>query len=161
MRSPNALKTSALVSGTAAATALLIQACGGGAVAQSAAEATDPIIGLWDADITITDCTTGASKFSFKGHTLMSVGGTMANGGDALGTWTKNVDGTYTAQFEFEVLDSDQNHVGWQRAKSIRTLAADGKTYTAKIVRAVIDNNDVATPNGCATEAGKRFAGLG
>lgn len=55
MNQLSALKTVSLVTLTAAATSLLIQACGGGAMAQTAADA-DPIEGVWESSVTIKDC---------------------------------------------------------------------------------------------------------
>jgi hypothetical protein len=51
MNSSRSLKTVALISMTAAATTLLIQACGGGAMAQSSD--ADPIEGVWDSTVTV------------------------------------------------------------------------------------------------------------
>ena len=66
MTRPSSLKTVSLVATTAAATILLMQACGGAALAQTAADA-DPIEGVWESDVTIRDCSTSAVLRTFKG----------------------------------------------------------------------------------------------
>lgn len=87
-------KTVSLVAVTAAATLLLIQACGGGAVAQNAADA-DPIEGVWESSVSIKDCSSGAVLRTFKGAGLFHRGGPLtadnsllrATQGIALGNW--------------------------------------------------------------------------
>jgi len=95
------LKTLALVSVTALATTLLIQACGGGgAVAQSASDA-DVIEGVWDATVTNKDCTSGAVLGQpFKALIVFRRAGTVdvdnAQGrtlrGNIYGTWKHGAD---------------------------------------------------------------------
>ena len=71
MTSSNSLKTVALMTVTAAATSLLLQACGGGdALAQSASDA-DPVEGVWESTLTVKDCTSGAVLATFKGQSVL------------------------------------------------------------------------------------------
>jgi len=65
MPQSNSLKTFALVAVSAAATTLLMQACGGGANAQSTQQEADPIEGAWESTVTIKDCTSGAALTTF------------------------------------------------------------------------------------------------
>ena len=92
------LKTYALIAVSAAATTLLIQACGGGdAVAQTTTD-TDAIEGVWESNVTIKDCASGAVLRTFKGAGLFHRGGSLtadnslprAPQGIALGNWKRN-----------------------------------------------------------------------
>ena len=74
MKPSKSLKTVALVSVTAAAATLFIQACGGGAVAQAASDA-DPVEGVWESTLTIKDCASGAVLTTFKGLAVLHRGG--------------------------------------------------------------------------------------
>jgi hypothetical protein len=152
---PNALRTATLVSITAAATALVIQACGGGAIAQSA-NAPDPIVGVWDVDVTVKDCTSGASMFGFKSMSMMNAGGTMTGGADTFGIWKRESNGTYTVTLQFYLPSTDGSFTGTQKVKATRTLAADGNSYTSTITRWQVDADGKAGPTGCAAEAAKR-----
>jgi hypothetical protein len=151
----NALRTVALVSVTAAAGALLMQACGGGAIAQSAS-APDPMIGLWDVDITVKDCTSGASMFSFKSMAMMHEGGTMSAGGDTFGVWKRESNGTYTVTLQFYLTANDGSITGTQKVKATRTLSADANSYTSTITRWQVDAQGNAGPAGCASESARR-----
>ena len=66
MSTSTSLKSLALITLTATATTLLIQACGGGAVAQTASDA-DVIEGVWESVITVKDCTSSAVFTTFRG----------------------------------------------------------------------------------------------
>ena len=73
----NSLQSAALVTVAAAATTLLIQACGGNAEAQTAPDAS-PIEGVWESSITIKDCSSGAAVRTFKGESLFHRGGSLS-----------------------------------------------------------------------------------
>jgi hypothetical protein len=163
MSQSTALKTTALVSVTAAATALLIQACGGGAVAQSeraqsAASPADPMIGVWDVVVTVKDCSSGTPMFSFNTMATMHQGGTMSANGDTFGVWQRESNGTYSVNLQFYRTNGDGSFAGWQKAKATRTLSADGNSYTSVITRWQVDAQGNAGPTGCASESGRRAA---
>src|SRR3954464_3939312 len=119
----SSLKTYALVAVSAAATALVLQACGGDANAQSAAPDANPIEGAWESTVTIKDCTTGAVLTTFTGESMFLRGGTRTADNSAppptrglgMGTWTQAGVGAYTAQFHFLRFNVDGSLAGSQK----------------------------------------------
>jgi CubicO group peptidase (beta-lactamase class C family) len=109
------LKSAALVTVTAAATMLLIQACGGGAVAQSTD--ADPVEGSWEAVITVRDCATGTTILTARGQEVFHRGGTLTDTnaappttrGVGFGTWQRDATAqNYTSRFRFNRYNIDQ-----------------------------------------------------
>lgn len=166
MSSSTSLKTAALVSVTAAATALLIQACGGGAVAQSASDA-DPIEGVWDSTVTIKDCTSGAVQTTFKGFLVFHRGGTMQIDsthsalvppirGSIYGTWKRDVGSAYTANLVHLRFNPDSTLAGTGKIQRAVTVAADGNNFTATLAIRNIDTAGVVQLQRCASETAAR-----
>jgi hypothetical protein len=167
MHQPKALKTAFLVSVTAAATTLLIQACGGGgtAVAQSK---PDPIVGVWDVAVTQVDCTSGATVSTFHSLQVFQQGGTFADTsthpttvrGPAWGVWTAGSD-SYTTKFRFFRYAPDSNnvpaYVGSSASTMTVTVAADGNTFTAHRTTKVLDPSGNQVAQVCTNDAGTRF----
>jgi hypothetical protein len=119
MNQSRSLKYATLVSLTAASTMLLIQACGGGAVAQSTD--ADPVEGSWEAVITVRDCTTSATILTAKGQQVLHRGGTVTDTnaspptarGVGFGTWRREVAGaSYTVRFRFNRYNPDGTLAG-------------------------------------------------
>lgn len=164
MISSNSLKTSALVSLTAAATTLLIQACGGGAIAQSAGEA-DGIEGLWDFTITRTDCASGAALGTQKAASLFHRGGTFSNDnstppdthGVAFGGWTRGTGANYEVKMVFMRFNPDGTLAGTQKVERAMVMAADGSRITSTIAVRTLDTSGVVVQQGCGTESGVRM----
>lgn len=164
MTSFNSLQTTALVSVTAAATTLLIQACGGSdAVAQSATQ-IDPIVGVWDSTATLKDCSTGAVLGGFKGTAVLHHGGTVSadnsrpptSRGAAFGTWKHNGGAAYDMTLVFMRFNPDQTLAGTQKATVTRTLSADGNSFTSEIAGETIDTADAVVSRYCASDVGAR-----
>ncbi len=159
-----ALKTVSLVAVTAAATSLLIQACGGGAVAQTA-EGADPIEGVWESSVTIKDCSTGAVVRTFKGVGLFHRGGSLtadnslprATQGIALGNWRRDAGLSYTANFRFLRFNPDGSLAGSQKLQRTMTLAADGNNLAGTLAGQVIDLNGVVLQPICGSETAIRI----
>jgi hypothetical protein len=165
MSSSKSLKSAALVSVTALATTFIIQACGGGAIAQSANE-VDPVVGLWEGSVTGKDCATGAARFTFRIQNTMNQGGTFAGqgstaspgGGIGLGSWKRESANTYTVLMTFFQFNDDLSPAGTVRAKKTLTLSADGNSYTSTIARQVLDSSGAVVGQSCATEDAKRLS---
>jgi hypothetical protein len=164
MNSLTSLKTTALVSVTAAATTLLIQACGGGAIAQSASDA-DSIEGLWDFTITRTDCTTGAALGTQKAMSLFHRGGTFSNDnstppathGVALGGWSRGTGSNYTVKMVFMRFNADGTLAGTQKVERAMAMSADGSAITSAIAVRTLDTAGTVIQQGCGTETGVRM----
>jgi hypothetical protein len=163
MTPSNSLKSVALISVTAAATTLLIQACGGGAAAQSANE-IDPIVGVWESTATVKDCSSGAVLSTFKGHAVLHHGGTFSadssrpppSRGAAFGTWKHESGTTYALNLVLMRFNPDLTLAGTQKAKITRTLSADGNSFTSDIAGQVIDLAGTVVQQYCATDTGTR-----
>ena len=148
----------------AVATLFFVQACGGGgnALAQSA---PDPIEGVWEAVVTQKDCTTGATVATFKGAQAVHHGGTLTDTsagpttarGPGIGTWSKNMDGTYAIKFRFYRFNADGSLAGSNVVASTRTLAADGMTYTASSTNEVRDAAGNVLATVCVADAATKF----
>ncbi len=160
----SSLKTAALVSVTAAATTLLIQACGGDAGAQST-EPADAIEGVWESVVTIKDCTSGAVQRTFKGEGVFHRGGTLTADNSlppvtrstAFGTWKSDAPKTYTARFRFLRFNPDGTLAGSQRVQRTLTLAADNNAITGVITGQVLDNNETVVAPICGSETSSRI----
>lgn len=160
---PKSVLLFTLASGTMA---LLMQACGGGddAHAQTAVTA-DPIEGLWQSSVTLSNCTSGAPLGGFRGLTIFNQGGT-ANAdnnqpaptkGPAMGTWKKNADGTYVVELRFWRYLADGTPAGQQRLTRTVTLAADGRSLTGTITTQALDPSDTVVQSACGAETGARI----
>ena len=164
MSSSKSLKSAALVAVTAAATSLLIQACGGGAVAQTASDA-DPIEGVWESSITIKDCASGAVVRSFKGEGMFHRGGSLTadnslpppTRGLALGNWQHGGGLTYTANFRFLRFNPDGSVAGSQKVQRVLNLSADRNSLTGTITGQVLDPAEVVLQPICGSETAVRI----
>lgn len=164
MTSLSSLKSVALVTVTAAATLLLIQACGGGAVAQSTD--ADPVEGTWEAVITVRDCTSGATILTARGQQVLHRGGTLSDTnaappttrGVGFGTWRRDATGPgYTARFRFYRYNPDGSLAGSLRVTRAFTLSADGNTQTSTNTSQVLDVAGAVLQNACAGDVSTRL----
>ena len=163
MNQPRSLKALAIVSVTAAATMLLIQACGDGAVAQ--ATDADPVEGVWDAVITARDCSTNAVILTARGQQVFHRGGTLtdtnaappATRGPGFGVWRRDAGGAgYSARFRFLRYNPDGSFAGTMRVTRVLALSADGNTQTSTNTAQVLDVAGVVLQSSCATDVSTR-----
>ena len=163
MTTVNSLKSLALITLTASATTLLIQACGGGAVAQTTSDA-DAVEGVWESVVTVKDCTSNAVLTTFRGVSVMHRGGTMsadnsqpvATRGAAFGTWKRGSGNAYTTNFVFMNFNPDNTLAGTQKVQRNLTVAADGNALTGTTTIKIIDAAGAVLRQACATETGVR-----
>lgn len=161
MTLPRSLKAAALVSTTAASTLLLIQACGGGAIAQGA---SDPIEGVWETVASQRDCGTGAVLSTFRSAQVFHQGGTFGDTsshaptsrGPAYGLWSRSGD-SYAVKFRFFRYAADGSATGSTVATVTVALAADGNSFTATRSSQVLDNAGAVLATVCASDVGTRF----
>jgi hypothetical protein len=148
---------------TAAAVTLMVQACGGGAVAQSASDA-DVIEGVWDSTITIKDCTSGATLNTFKGAGMFHRGGTHSadnsapppTRGAAFGVWKRGTGSAYTANIAFMRFNADGTLAGSQKVQRSFTLAADNNNLEGTLTVQIINTAGTVVQQGCGSETGVR-----
>ena len=159
------LKTYALIAVSAAATTLLIQACGGGdAVAQTTTD-TDAIEGVWESNVTIKDCASGAVLRTFKGAGLFHRGGSLtadnslprATQGIALGNWKRNAGKDYTANARFLRFNADGSLAGSQKLQRAFTLASDGNNFAGTLTAQVLDSDGAQLQTICGSETAVRI----
>ncbi len=167
MRSFSSLQSAALVSVTAAATTFLIQACGGGAVAQPAGEA-DLIEGVWEATVTVKDCATGAmigqpfpALLAFQRGGSVGIDNTARSSrGNIYGVWRRSTGAGAANGYAVNVIhqrfNPDGTYAGNNRIDRTLTLAADGNTFTASLVVKVLNTSGVVVSQLCPTETAVR-----
>jgi hypothetical protein len=163
-------KSAALFTLSSIFVGIVTQACGGdnAAVAQSTPPTTvtaaDPIEGLWQSNVTLKDCASGATVGAFRGLTTLHQGGTASadnnqpspTKGPALGTWKKTATG-YTIDLRFWRYLADGTPAGQQRLTRVITLAADGKSLTSTITTNALDATDNIVQSACGVETGAKI----
>lgn len=163
MKSIDNWKSMVIVGASSVAMALVMQACGGSGDAHAQSTVTpDPIEGLWQSNVTLKDCASGATVDGFRGLSLFAQGGTAhadndtpsAGKGPAMGTWTKSATGAYTVSLLFWRYTATGLPAGQQRLTRSITLAADGKTLMSTISTEALDTADVVVLRACGTETG-------
>ncbi len=160
------LKISAATLLPAVATMLFVQACGGGgnAVAQASA-APDPVVGVWESQVTQKDCASGAVLAQFRGAQVYHTGGTLTDTsgapptsrGPGMGIWT-SAGGTYTARFRFYRYNPDGSLAGSNVVTRTFTISTDGTTAAATTRAQVIDLSGTQLQEVCASDTAKRFS---
>lgn len=157
------LKTATLLMLPGLIASLLTQACGSGPAQAQQTEAIDPIEGVWTAEVTIRDCSSGTPVRTFRGLQMFGHAGQLTatnNGptvmqGPSLGVWQKATgSGQYTATFRFFRYNADGSFAGSQRVT--RTLQLSGDSFTSTISAQVLDPNDQVLQTICGTEASSR-----
>lgn len=163
MTQSKSLKSVALVAVTAAATLLLIQACGGDAVAQ--ASDADPVEGVWEAAVAVRDCTSNAVLFVGRSQAMAHRGGTWTQTdasppttrGVGFGTWKRDATAqNYTTRFRFIRYNADGSFAGTVRVTRVFTLSADGNTQTSTNTSQTLDAAGAVLQSGCGSDVSTR-----
>lgn len=148
----------------AALGALLVQACTSSTSAQSN-DTADPIEGLWNSQVTIANCQSGAVMRQFQAMNLFMRGGTLADTdvqapsahGPAFGTWQTSGAAQYSSVFQLFRYNPDGSFAGANRVTRTITLATDGNSFTSTIAVDVDDPTGATLSSACGTETGTRF----
>lgn len=163
MTRSKSMKSVALMSVTAAATLLLIQACGGSAQAQ--ANDADPVEGAWGAAVAVRDCTTNAVLFVGRSQAMAQRGGIWSQTdasppttrGVGFGTWTRDATAqNYTTRFRFMRCNADGSFAGTVRVTRVFTLSADGNTQTSTNTSQTLDAAGTVLQSGCGSDVSTR-----
>jgi hypothetical protein len=164
MKSSPSLRTVALVTVTAAATLILIQACGGNA--NAAGDDRDPIEGAFDATVTVKNCSTGATTGTLKALLLFHRGGTVtidntqapSRRGLILGTWAHASGSDYTSNVSHFNYNADGTLAGTNKIRRTIVLSGDASTFTSELRVQVFGTDGTLITEVCPTEAGTRVA---
>ncbi|MEO7724634.1 MAG: hypothetical protein ABIU29_08115 [Chthoniobacterales bacterium] len=122
------------------------------------------IEGVWDSDVTIQDCSSGAVLATFRGVGLFIRGGALEQqnnlppnlGKDALGQWRFLGGSHYTAHFQFFRFDSTGVWLGTQKVTRDIQLDAAGGTFSGVISSTTLDTDDNVIATGCGVETATR-----
>lgn len=126
--------------------------------------AVDPVVGVWIAEVTQRDCSTGTPLVSFKGMSVLHHGGTLsetnatppAGRGPAWGTWERHRN-QYRASFRFMRYFPDGNLAGFTVVRREFTLSADGNSLSGVARFEIQDPAGHVIATGCATDVTTRF----
>ncbi len=118
--------------------------------------------GVWEAQVTVRNCQTGAPVGSLRGMTTFIRGGstvgTNANPNPpiAFGRWRYLGRRRYIDAGRFFRYNPDGSFAGVQRITRNITLSQDGDHFTGTVSVEIFDTNDNLIATGCATETTKR-----
>ena len=123
----------------------------------------DRIEGVWDSQVTITDCATGNVLGSFRGLGMFIRGGSLTQtnnqppglGSPSFGQWRKLGAGHYTATFRFFAFASGV-FSGVQKVSRDIQLSPSDDTFTSVISSEFFDPNGNLIASGCGTETSTR-----
>lgn len=144
--------------------ALLAQACTSSTSAQSS-DAMDPIEGLWNSQVTVTNCQTGAVMRQFQAMNLFIHGGTVTDTdvqppsthGPAFGTWQASGGAQYTSVFQLYRYNPDGSFAGANKVTRSITLGVDGNSFNSTLAIDVEDPTGATLSSTCGTETATRF----
>lgn len=108
------------------------------APAALAAPRVEPLIGVWDSQVTLTDCT-GHTLVSFEALEMFHTGGTLTSTdntppgrqGPGFGTWKRLRTLSYAAPFQFFNFNADGSFAGVQKSCA-RSLSGPIRTPTPR-----------------------------
>ncbi len=123
-----------------------------------------PLTGVWDSQVTLTDCN-GHTLVSFAAHEMFHAGGTLTSTdnttpglqGPGFGTWKRLNGQTYSAPFQFFNFNADGTFAGTQKIQRTITISTDGKSYTSDVAFGSYDPDGNLLFSGCGTEAATRL----
>lgn len=121
------------------------------------------LTGLWDSQVTLTDCN-GHTLVSFEALEMFHTGGTLTSTdntppglqGPGFGTWKRINQKSYSAPFQFFNFNADGSFAGTQKIMRTVTVAANGNSYTSVVSFESYDPNGNLLFSGCGTETATR-----
>lgn len=125
------------------------------------------IEGVWNSQVTIRDCQTGAVLKGFRGLGMFIRGGSLlqtnntpnapSTSGPSFGKWEHVGGQNYSATFQFFRFNPDGSFAGTQKVTRAIRLSADGNQFTSNISFQVFGTNDFLLQSGCGTETATRL----
>jgi hypothetical protein len=125
------------------------------------------IVGVWDAQITIYDCSSGTPLFNFQGLHKYELGGTaqvVPATNPALlsahaGIWRHVRGNNYQLTFKMFRFDAAGNNIGWQIARFDVAINEDATAEAGSGKARVFDANGKLLATSCPAFTGTRFVG--
>ena len=157
------LKSIAVTTLPVAVAVIVSQACTSSTSAQSDGN-KDPIEGLWNSQVTISDCQTNAVTRQFVAMNLFIRGGTLtdtdvqppASHGPAFGTWQNTGTMQYTSMFRLFRFNADGSYAGSNKVTRTITLSTDANAFTSTLAVDVEDPAGASVASACGTETATR-----
>lgn len=123
------------------------------------------IVGVWDFDVTIRICETGAPLASFKSVTKYELGGTMQVVPSTspmllsahVGIWNWVGRNDYEAAFKMFRFDAGGNNVGWNIVRLDVQINSSGTEISGEGVATLYDTQGNVVGVSCPTFEGTRF----
>jgi hypothetical protein len=121
--------------------------------------------GVWDSQVTNTDCN-GNILMSFRSFEAFHQGGTFTGTGNTpnpelgspvLGTWQRTGMRTFSGALQFFTFNPDGSFAGMVKIASQIHLSADGNSFTGTSTFAVYDPDGNLVFSGCGTEVATRL----
>jgi hypothetical protein len=156
------------ISKTVALGVLLLAPFGGearGAAAADHAWFPDPIEGVWNASVEVTNCATGATIAGLEAMGMFAANGTLHNtdtnnpalGSASFGHW-RHVEGNeYQFAFRHFRFDAAGAHIGSQIVRHDVFLAADGASYFSEGTSEFFDTPGNLLFIACSSATATRF----
>ena len=123
-----------------------------------------PLQGVWDSQVTLTDCN-GNTLAVFEAYAMFHQGGTLTSTdntpptlhGPGFGTWERVDARKYTSHFQFFNFNADGTFAGVQKIDQQIRLAADGNSYTSTVTFGAYDPDGNLIFSGCGSEVATRL----
>ena len=125
----------------------------------------DPLVGYWVGTVTVVDCSSGASFFSFSTGQLINQGGTInttdytnppTSSGPGFGYWYPRKHGGYFVRFRFAEYTPDGQVSGFRVVS--KTVTLDGPDQQSSVISsAATDPSGNVLFTRCAKETATRF----
>jgi hypothetical protein len=155
------MKNNLMKNTTLALAGLLL--CAFAPTAARAQSSGDKIEGVWNSNVTTTDCN-GTVLANFQGLGMFIRGGALtqtnnmnpALASPSAGHWEARGLHHYTAEFEFFRFDTTGAWTGTQMVSRRITLDAGGNSFTSVIEFTAYDVNGNVIATGCGTETATR-----
>jgi hypothetical protein len=124
----------------------------------------DRIEGVWDSQVTLTDCQTGNVSATFRGLGTFIRGGSLAQTDNqppglfspGFGRWQHSSGGHYTATFRLFTFDANGAFTGVARVSRDIQLDRSGNTFSSVISSEIFDPNGNLIATLCGTETATR-----
>lgn len=135
------------------------------ASAQSVNAHENRIVGVWDVQVKVLDCSTGDPIASFRGLHKYELGGTAqvvpstnpAALSPHVGIWTHVAGNRYRLSFKMFRFDGAGNYIGWNVVKNDVAINEHATAYAGSGKAEVFDSNGNSLGASCPTFSGTRF----